>query len=530
MDLDNKPENTDNESWLDDILTSPDLNDELGPDESAVNSAGLTHPDDAELERIIAEAVKSDWDSSTQIVDLGQSGAQAPQESDYSDAPQPAPAEDSSDPDDWIYHIPIDDIEGDIPSAEAEPESDAADNDSPIDGAQSDSPVHKGRPRRKKGYGLLGIPHILSTVIWLVIAVAIGTALGRMAWLCASDVLAFGREDQIVKFTVTQDDTIDSIAQKLQQAGLIRYPKLFKWYVDISDSGLEIDPGTYDLNTLYDYNALVGNMSKAALKHNIVEITFLEGYTCAQIFASLEENGVCTVSALEEYCANGELGDYWFLEGAPRGSKYCLEGFLFPDTYEFYTNDEPKRVIEKFLDNFDVRTTAETDKYGECLRDKLDTLNERLASMYASNGYDQEYIDAHRMSFRDVVIVASMIEKESGSRDENADVSSVIYNRLTNPANYPYLNIDATIVYALGGKEELTSADLQIDSPYNTYTRPGLTPGAISNPGKYSIRAALIPNDTDYYYYVLIPGTRSHKFFTNASDFDEYVESIRNNT
>ncbi len=530
MNLDNKPENTDDESWLDDILTSPDLSDELGPDESAVNSAGLTHPDDAELERIIAETIENDWGSSTQIVNLGQSGVKAPEESELFDEPQPAPVEDSADPDDWIYHIPIDDIEGDIPSAEAESEPDAADSDFPVDKEQSVPTVRKGRPRRKKGYGLLGIPHILATVIWLVIAVAIGTALGRMVWLCASDVLAFGREDQLISFTVTKDDTIDTIAERLKQAGLIRYPKLFKWYVDISDSESEIDPGTYELNTLYDYNALVGNMNEAAVKHNEVKITFLEGYTCAEIFASLEKNGVCTVSELEEYCANGELGEYWFLEGVPRGNKYCLEGFLFPDTYEFYTNDEPENVIEKFLDNFNVRTTTEKDKYDETLRDKLDALNERLASMYASNGYDQEYIDAHRMSFRDVVIVASMIEKESGGREENADVSSVIYNRLTDPANFPYLNIDATIVYALGGKEELTDEDLQTDGPYNTYTRPGLTPGAISNPGKYSIRAALIPNDTDYYFYVLIPGTHTHKFFTNASDFDAYVESIRNGT
>lgn len=537
MDLDNKPEKPDEEALFDDLLTAPELGEELGADEHAVSAAGLTHPDDAELERILTEAAQEDWSSSTRIVELGQSEAQAAPASGGGEA---SPADDS---DDWIFNLPIDDFPEDALAPEAPFRDDEyrdtfgdgdAYSDLPEEPALPESadgqdaqPVRKGRPRRKKGSGLLGIPHILATVVWLAIAVAIGTAVGRMAWLCVSDVLAFGRADREVVFTVAEGDSVETIANKLKEAGLIRYPKLFQFYANLSHAEEDITPGTFTLNTRYDYHALVSFMNVEAVDHTVIEVVIPEGYNCAQIFSLLEEKGVCTAAELEEYCASGEFGDYWFLEGLPRSGKYALEGFLFPDTYQFYTYDDPDRVIEKFLANFEVRTTDEVDKYGESLRDKLDALNEWLAQKYAANGYDQEFIDAHRLTFRDAVIVASMIERESGGKDESADVASVIYNRLTNPANYPYLNIDATIVYALGGKEVLTEEDLLIDSPYNTYTHSGLTPGAISNPGKDSLRAALVPNDTNYYYYVLIPDTKTHRFFSSASEFNTYVDSIR---
>ena len=119
-----------------------------------------------------------------------------------------------------------------------------------------------------------------------------------------------------------------------------------------------------------------------------------------------------------------------------------------------------------------------------------------------------------------IVTVASMIEKETASAKESSTIASVIYNRLCDPANYPYLNIDATIVYALGGIDgALTYEDTQIDSPYNTYNRTGLPAGPISNPGLSSISAALNPADTSYYYYALDDSTGLHHF---SESYDEH--------
>lgn len=117
--------------------------------------------------------------------------------------------------------------------------------------------VNKGRPKRKKGEGLLGIPNILVTFVWLAMIVMIGVTAGRMLWVCAADVLAFGREDKVVTVTIYEADTMEDIVDKLHKNGLIRYKSLFQFYADISDAEEDIKPGIYDLNTRYDYHALV---------------------------------------------------------------------------------------------------------------------------------------------------------------------------------------------------------------------------------------------------------------------------------
>ena len=379
----------------------------------------------------------------------------------------------------------------------------------------------KRHPKRKKGYGLLGIPHILVTLVWLAILLAVGVSLGRLVWLCAADVLAFGKPDQEVVVTIEKTDTIEDVTKKLKDAGLIKYSKLFMLYAKVTDAMDDISAGEYTLNSIYDYHALVNSMSPYSAAKTIVEVSIPEGYTCAQIFQLLEEKKVCSVEDLEEYAANGELDEYWFLEGVERGTPYCLEGFLFPDTYEFYTSDSPERVLEKLLDDFEYRFT-------DAMREDLVTLNQEFSEKMAANGYEQDYIDDHQISLRQLVTVASLIEKESAGTDERYTISSVIYNRLANLREYPYLNIDATISYALGEFRALTLEDLQIDSPYNTYTHRGLTPGPISNPGLTSLQAALNPDETEYYYYALDPETNEHHFSKTLEEHEDFLASLDN--
>ena len=367
----------------------------------------------------------------------------------------------------------------------------------------SERPPRKGRPKRKKGEGLLGIPNMLVTVVWLALILAIGVTAGRMLWICAADVLAFGREDKPVTVTVYESDTMDDIIEKLYNGGLIRYRSLFKLYADISDAEEDIDPGIYDLNTRYDYHALVKMMSTSSSRTVVEGVLIPEGYTCRQIFAMLEEKRICTAQDLAAYAANGELKDYWFLENVERGQEYCLEGFLFPDTYDFYKNSTPREVLEKLLDNFDHR-------FDEEMRAQIETLNANVTG--GSYGV------------REVAIVASMIEKEAAAPAEAPAIAGVIYNRLFNWEGTPaYLNIDASIVYALNGKSDLTREDLQVDSPYNTYTHTGLTPTPISNPGLSSLRAALNPETHNYYYYVLNPETGMHTFSTTYEEHSANV-------
>ncbi len=360
-------------------------------------------------------------------------------------------------------------------------------------------PVRKGRPKRKKGEGLLGIPNILVTFVWLALILAIGVTAGRMLWVCASDVLAFGREDQVVTITIYESDTMDDIIEKLYSNGLIRYRSLFQLYASISDAQEDIQPGIYDLNTRYDYHALVNSMSPSSSR-SVVELTIPEGYTCRQIFALLEENRVCTAVDIGAYAVDGELDDYWFLENVERGSEYCLEGFLFPDTYQFYQNSTPREALEKMLDNFEVR-------FNEEMRAQIETLNANVTG----GGY----------TVREVVVVASLIEREAAAPSEAAAIAGVIYNRLFRWGDTPaYLNIDAALVYAQGGDNQ--TIDTTLDSPYNTYTHVGLTPTPIANPGLSSLEAALNPETHDYYYYVLNPSTGMHQFSTTYEEHEAY--------
>ena len=375
----------------------------------------------------------------------------------------------------------------------------------------------KGRPKRKKGYGFFGIPHLIATAIWLVIIVSIGVSLGRMLWLCAADVLAFGREDKVVTITIGANDTIEDIAEILHKNQLIRYPGVFKLYASLAVDDGEIAPGTFTLNTLYDYHALVNGMSSYSSFREVVEDVLIpEGYNCRQIFELLQEKGICTVAELEEYAANGEFQDFWFLEGVDRGDKYCLEGFLFPDTYDFYANSTPREALGKMLLGFESRIDREETEA------QLNVLNDRLTSMMRNNGCAQSFIEESRIGIYELLIVASLIEEETSSAGESRDIASVIYNRLTQDQVYErYLGIDATILYALGyHTDELTAADLQIDSPYNTRTNAGLVPTPITNPGLSSIQAALDPADTNYYYYLLNPATGTHTFSKTAAEHD----------
>ena len=379
--------------------------------------------------------------------------------------------------------------------------------------------AQKGRPKRKKGEGFFGIPNFLVTVVWIAITVLIGITLGRMAWVCASDVLAFGREDKPVTITIYEADTIEDITRKLHEGGLIRYPGLFKFYASLAVDEGEIHPGIWDLNTRYDYHALVNMMSPSSSRE-VVELMIPEGYSCRQIFALMEENKICTALDLGSYAAIGELDEYWFLENVQRGDMYCLEGFLFPDTYQFYKNDSPKNVLTKMLNNFE-------SKFDEAMIGQIDSLNLHLADLMRQGGHGDEFIEENRFDIRDVINVASLIEKETSSADEGYVISSVIYNRLFNWGDtVPYLNIDATIVYALGGKTRLTPEDLKVNSPYNTYTHTGLTPGPIANPGLSSIRAALDPADSNYYFYVLDPALGSHRFSTTYEEHKANIASI----
>ena len=407
------------DGWLDEILGKADLpksTQELGVDESAAASARLIHPDDMELERIVQETLAENWGGEF-------SESASPQQAEVESTQFFAPVQ--AEP---AKKQPVADAAPPEKPEPVEDEQEVFQNDAPQKASFKHKLLRFLRSGIKKGDGLFGIPHIAATAIWLCLIVAIGIPMGRTLWLCAADLLALGKEGQEITLTVDEQDGISEIAQKLQKAGMIEYPGLFEMFAKLTGKGENILVGTvtFSKTMVYDYNALINALSYRGNARVTIEVTIPEGYNCAQIFALLEKKGVCTVTELENYAANGNLEEYWFLKDIKRGHKYCLEGFLFPDTYEFYVNDKPEHVIHKFLDDFDYRFT-------DRLMDKFEALKEETGLNF---------------TIRQLITLASMVEKEKANDLEGYSIASVFYNRLTHSASYPFLNSDATILYA----------------------------------------------------------------------------------
>ncbi len=382
-----------------------------------------------------------------------------------------------------------------------------------FDSAYQDVDEKAVKRGRTKKTGCLGGIMLFLFVLCVSIVLAI------LGWMAAVDVLGLDGEDQQVEVTLSKsifapkeievededgnitNETIDAadidqVADILYEQGLIKYKWLFKIFSKFSKADEKVTAGTYQLNMNYDYRALVNGMTSSGGKKVEVEVTIPEGYSITQIVHLLSENNVCDEDALLDALANYDF-DYDFLEGLPKGNPKRLEGFLFPDTYKFYMNDSPSRVIGKFLTNFQRKWTEEMDE----------ELEELGRSMY------------------EVLIVASMIEKEAGGESDRAKIASVIYNRLNNPDAHGtggLLQIDATIYYAIADTGE--SFSTSVESPYNTYLYAGLTPTPISNPGLAAIEAALNPEDTNYYYYAL-GKDGLHQFFTTFEAQQAFVHS-----
>lgn len=212
-----------------------------------------------------------------------------------------------------------------------------------------------------------------------------------------------------------------------------------------------------------------------------VTVTFPEGYTLVQIADRLEENKVCSASEFIALTNNYEyiqtLG-YTFTDSITNieDRAFYLEGYIFPDTYEFYKGESAERALKRFLDNTQRKLTAEYKQRAEALGYTLD----------------------------EMITLASIVQKESFTRDSVKNVASVLHNRLKSPL-FRRLQCDVTIHYINDyvTKSEYLTGDTSVYAElYNTYKCDGLPAGPITNPGLSAIEAALYPADTDYYYFV----------------------------
>lgn len=220
----------------------------------------------------------------------------------------------------------------------------------------------------------------------------------------------------------------------------------------------------------------------------VYNVTVPEGFTNRQTAERVEEATDGSIT-FEDFMGAVSGDDYAF--NFLEGSNENLEGYLFPKTYEVTEEANGREMVGKMLDQFTIETS----------------------------GLDWSRSETMGLNPYEVLIVASMVEKEAKLPEERPVIASVIYNRLRNNMK---LQICATVQYALGEwKSELSYEDLEIESPYNTYVVDGLPPGPICNPGFESIRAALYPAETDYLYFILTSPEGKHSF---TADYDQFMK------
>ena len=274
------------------------------------------------------------------------------------------------------------------------------------------------------------------------------------------------------------------IANILEESGVIDHTDVFRLLSKTKGYDGKFKAGEYSLSPGMSMGQIMNLL--VAGKSNTIRFTIPEGYDIKRVTDKLASEGMINPDVFAEEIENGQF-DYPFLNSAPAGPNR-LEGYLFPETYEIFTNASEHEIIDKMLAQFNKE------------------FNEEYYSRAKELG----------MSINEVVTLASVIEREARISKDRPVIASVFYNRLK--IGMP-LQSCATVQYILGEqKAVLSTKDTKIESPYNTYLHKGLPPGPIASPGADSIHAALYPEQTNYLYF-LAKGDGSHAFSETYQQF-----------
>ena len=355
------------------------------------------------------------------------------------------------------------------------------------------------------------------------------SVVSSVAFSFINDVLVIDDENKnySVVVEVPEGATYETIFEILKEKGLVTQPLLTDFFCRFRH---------YDYETAYDeetgdilYDEVTGEVKKVPVEYlpgvyyvyadsgiesildsmlaynsvskDTVRLTFPEGFTIAEVFEKIERYEVCTA---EKLYANLEIvaGQYDFIKSITdsEGRYLKAEGYLFPDTYDFYIGESASSVIEKLLDNYESRWDS---------------------------AYDAQ-LKKLGMTKDQVMTLASIIQCEAKDGSQMADISAVIHNRLKDSASYPTLDMDSTTDYINSVKTFNVLSEvhyaLYLDS-YNTYSKTGLPPGPICNPGATAIKAALYPSDNDYYFFCHSE-TGEVYFASTAAEHQDNVQKV----
>ena len=334
--------------------------------------------------------------------------------------------------------------------------------------------------------------HTLRRVILALLLVLV-LAAGAVALLFRREITGGGASGQTVTVTVDQGSGVAAIARNLKQAGVIRFPRLFRWYVGRQGAASKLQYGTFELEQGASYDDLIQALSVYAAAES-TRLTFPEGTTAIAIAQQMEKAGLCTAEEFLTEANEGDFSEYRFWQYVPSdeeapGRFMKCEGYLFPDTYEFLNDGTVHDYVATFYARFDQMITD--DIYQE--------------------------LDRQGMTLHQLITLASFVQEEAGN-DQDSNVAQVFRNRLAEGSPYPrlesnvssYIQSDEDNNYLwnwvapwYGGWDAIPQ---EIIDAYDTYSRSGLPAGPVSNPGLEAIRAALNPQPDeeakDAYFFV----------------------------
>ena len=343
------------------------------------------------------------------------------------------------------------------------------------------TPEQQAKIKARKRYNFVKTALIACVCVFFISIMTVSASTIAMQFI--NDVLVIDKQGGSVSVEIPEGAEFDDVFNVLEENNLIKQKTLCYLLLKIRDyDTVDYQPGIYllDKDAGVEINIETIMVKKTGSK-GTVRLTFPEGWSVAQIFEKLEKYEVCTAEKL--YANLDVVGkQYNFLQGIESDSNRYLkyEGYLFPDTYDFFIEENPASVLKKLFNNFSSKWTPQYEERAKELGLTVD----------------------------EVINIAAIIQREAKNSSQMAVVSSVIHNRLAAPSTYPTLEMNSTKDYISSLEKYNLFSDFYYElylSTYNTYSSQGLPPGPICNPGASAIKAALYPSDTDYYFFMHSP-------------------------
>lgn len=403
---------------------------------------------------------------------------------------------------------------------EAEDKADSEDNSEEKEVTEEEYQEYLAKKRerakevKKKNRHRRTFAHILGGVLLSVFIISISSFLAVYIIKSALDFTGIGKTYCQAEVVITEDSTTDDIAQQLANLGIINMPDVFKMYTHFSKADDKFIKGTFTVDTTMSYSTLLMNLQTVSTANQIVQIQITEGMRIDEIAELLEENLVCRADDFLEQCKTLE-DTYKFqkrLENKPL-KYYQMEGYIFPDTYEFY-------IIPALEDNNELDTT-------EYAQDVLDIIYQNFNNKLTARYYNR--MSELGLTLDETITLASIVQREADSTENMGNVASVFFNRMAYSESFPHLESDVTVHYV---DEQIKphlqssqySANQKMFDAYNTYVCDGIPVGPICNPGLDAIKAVLYAPETDYFYFCADPETTEMYF---AETISEHEENLR---